>query len=123
MKINELVSTPEYLTEHNLMEMTNLVSSDTGLKYVIWVGSTGQRHGPRIKVSNFTTANFAKAECFTVVVSKDPYVESGQVKIKKSDLEDIFDWVKTNYDTLIELDTAFNSGNSVIELLNKLAKI
>lgn len=123
MKLSELLATPEFLTEQDLMEMTNLVSSDTGLKHIVWVGPTDRHHAPRIKVSNFTTAKFEKSECFTVPVTKQPYVETGQSKIDKDDLEDVFDWVKKNYDTLIELDNAYNAGKSVLSILNKLEKL
>lgn len=125
MKLEEILSenSQKALVEAYIEEMANLYSGDTGLKYVIWIGKIGGQHGPRIKVSNIK-GTFAENDNFVMSVSKDPVnLTPRYSKISTSDLEDIEDWIKKNYDVLMELYRAAEKNERTIEILNKLEKI
>lgn len=107
-----------------MIEMANLFPSVTGLKIAVWFGEVGGQHGPRIKVSNIV-GKFSSTDNFVISVSKDPKVLTPRsVKLKPNEIEDIFDWVKLNFDTLMEMWALYESGDGdLVALLNKLERI
>ena len=123
------MSFKEFLVEQQILlapmnEMANLYPAKTGLAYVIWFGEVGGQHGPRIKVSN-VKGKFAINDNFVISVAKDPIVLTPKArKISNSDLEDLFDWVKLNYNTLMQLWKIHESGDgdtdSVYSSLEKI---
>jgi hypothetical protein len=126
MKFSEFLSEDQQrvLVEADLFEMANLNPDDTGLKYVIWIGEIGGQHGPRIKVSN-VKGKFAKTDNFVISIEKEPVNLTPKfTKISKADEEDVKDWVKLNYEILIQLWKMYETGegNSLI-LLGKLKKL
>lgn len=112
------------LVEAELTEMANLQPGDTGLTYVIWMGEVGGQHGPRIKVSN-VKGKFAKDNNFVLSVAKDPAnLTPKYTKISNDEVEDVKDWIKLNYEILMDLWKAYESGSgNTIELLTKLKKL
>lgn len=123
------MSFKEFLIEQEIlaapmMEMANLYPTETGLERVIWFGEVGGQHGPRIKVSN-VKGKFAINDNFVISVSKNPVVlTKSSMKIKQSELDDLFDWVILNYDKLMELWKIHESGDglasTVISTLKKI---
>lgn len=105
-------------------EMANLVPSRTGLSVVIWFGEVGGQHGPRIKVSN-VKGKFSKIDNFVVSVDKEPKVLTPKtVKISKDEIEDVFDWIKLNYDDLMKMWKMYETGeDDPIDILINLKKI
>lgn len=92
-----------FLTEDILWEMANLQRGDTGIKFNIYVSTksvVGERHGPRIKVSNIANT-FSKEDNFVVSISKKPVILAGNPKLSSSSLDDVKDWVILNYEILI----------------------
>jgi hypothetical protein len=126
MKLTEVISAiaEEQLLLSPMLEMANIASEDTGLPVVIWFGEVGGQHGPRIKASNIK-GKFAKNDNFVLDVAKDPKVMTPRsVKLKEHEVQDIKDWIKLNYDELMELWKHFETGEgSTIELLSKLKKL
>lgn len=123
MKMNQLLDEEFILLSAPMVEMANLSSKDTGLSYVIWFGEVGGQHGPRIKVSNIK-GKFATNDNFVISVAREPQVLTPRSrKISNSDLEDVFDWVKLNYDTLMKLWNAFKHDEPTISLLADLVKL
>lgn len=115
--------TEEQILAAPMMEMANLAPGDTGLSVVIWMGEVGGQHGPRIKASN-VKGKFS-SDNFVINIDKEPRVLTPKsVKLKESEIEDIKDWIKLNYDALMDLWKHFETGvGSTIPLLNALKKI
>jgi len=95
MKLREFLN-------NELMEMANVATKRTGLNQVIWISSKMGSHGPRIKVSN-NNSKFDLSDNFSVSISDNPEVISGEVKIKNSDLKKIKEWIKLNRNVLMKL--------------------
>lgn len=92
-------------------EMANLFPKRTGLSTIIWFGEVGGQHGPRIKVSN-TKGKFDLNSNFVVSVEKIPRILTPKsVNMKSEELEDVLDWIKLNYDDLMEMWKMYESGN------------
>lgn len=105
------------------MQMANLAPSDTGLPVVIWFGEVGGSHGPRIKVSNIK-GKFAADDCFVMSVNREPIVLTpGNAKLKIGDIELLKDWIKLNYETLMQAWMAYETGESSMDTLRDLKKI
>lgn len=123
MKLNELFD-EEQILNAPMNEMANLFPEDTGLKRIIWFGEVSEQHGPRIKVSN-VKGKFALTDNFVVSVDKNPSVlTKSSMKISNDELEDVFDWIKLNYDLLIKMWKMYESGNgSPNRIISKLNKI
>ena len=103
MKISALFE-DTMITEEELYEMARVQPKNSGLKCILFVFTknyVGGKHGPRIKVSN-APGTFSSDDNFVVTVSRNPVVAAGRYKFKQSDLEDIFDWVITNYEILMK---------------------
>jgi hypothetical protein len=124
MRIDEIEEKFETaILEAPMLEMANLAPSDTGLPVVIWFGEVGGQHGPRIKVSNIK-GKFSKTDNFVVQVSKDAIILTPRsVKLKSYEVDLIQDWIKINYDTLMLMWIAFETGESAIALIASLQKI
>ena len=107
----------------NMVEMANLFPQQTGLPVVVWFGEVGGQHGPRIKVSN--VKGKMTHDCFVVSVSKQPVVLTPRsCKLSQSTIEDVFDWVVLNYDTLMQLWNVHESGDGdSMSLLAQLKRI
>ena len=112
------------ILESFLDEMANLNPDDTGLPYVVWLGEVGGQHGPRIKVSN-TKGKMNKNSCFVMTVSRNPEVITPRsCMLKNYEVDDIKDWIQLNYDTLMSLWKAYETGvGSVHKLLLDLRKL
>jgi hypothetical protein len=124
MRINEIEEKFEAaILEAPMLEMSNLAPADTGLPVVIWFGEVGGQHGPRIKVSN-VKGKFAKNDNFVVQVARDPIVLTPRsVKLKSYEIDLIQDWIKINYDTLMLMWIAYETGESAIALIASFQKI
>ena len=132
MKVEELFEQEDVM----LYEMANFYPDDTGLSTVIYFGEVGGQHGPRIKASNIRKT-FAKFDNFTITVDKEPQViHPEKAKLSSNEIEDIKDWIKLNYEQLMWLWKAHETGDDVevynngkmqildaIEILSMLKKI
>lgn len=107
-----------------MCEMANLYPQKTGVPVVMWMGEVGGQHGPRVKVSN-TPGRFNVSDCFVVAVAKDPYVITPRnMRLKSNVLDDVLDWVKINYDILMQMWKLHESGDGDLDdLLSKLTKL
>jgi len=112
------------LIESMLDEMANLTPDDTGLPYVIWMGEVGGQHGPRIKVSN-VRGKMQQSNCFVMSVSHEPIVlTSLSCKLRQAEVDDIADWIRLNYDVLMKMWKAYETGTgSLIALQTELVKL
>jgi|ERR1017187_4774054 hypothetical protein len=112
------------LVEAKFMEMANLPPADTGLNYMIWMGEVGGQHGPRIKVSN-VKGKFATNDNFVMSIAKEPINLTPKFStVSVKDEEDVKDWIKLNYDVLMQLWKLFETGEgSLLVLLGKLKKL
>lgn len=125
MTLDEITEQSEHAILNAVMtEMANLFPATTGLGYAIWFGEVGGQHGPRIKVSNIR-GRFAQNDNFVISVDKNPRILTPRsVKLKPSEVEDIFDWVKLNYQKLMEMWKIYESGDGkpeeIISTLDKL---
>lgn len=122
MKITELLEFE--ILNAPMNEMANLYPQETGVSAVMWFGEVGGQHGPRLKVSN-TPGKFDVQNNFVVAVSKNPMVLTPRsAALSSAKIEDVKDWIKLNYDTLMELWKIHETGNgSSLEFLAKLKKI
>jgi len=120
----ESLNQERMIIESFLDEMANLPSADTGLGYFIWIGEVGGQHGPRVKVSN-SHGKMNVNNCFVMSVAKIPEVLTPRsCKLRKSEVDDISDWIKLNYDVLMKMWNVYETGNgSIIKLQDKLKKI
>lgn len=131
MKIVDLLCEEYKLVNATLHEMANLYPVDTGVKYPMWFGEVGGQHGPRIKVSNIVR-KFDSSDNFVVSVSQTPRLLTPRFcKITSAELEDVFDWIKLNYDILMRMwdihenmgISANNPNDRIPDLLNQLKNI
>ena len=124
MKISQILDEETLILEAPMNEMANLFPENTGLERIIWFGEVGGQHGPRIKVSN-VKGKFALNDNFVISVEKNPRVLTPRsMKIKQSELDDLFDWVKINYSDLMEMWRMYESGNgNPLKIANDLKKI
>lgn len=112
------------IIESFLDEMANLYPDDTGVPCVIWIGTVGGQHGPRVKVSN-TRGSMNADSCFVMSISKNPLMLTPRsCKLKKHEIENVADWIRLNYDVLMKLWKLHETGDgSAIILMNQLKKI
>ena len=124
MLLSELMDRELSILNAPMNEMANLYPTLTGLPVVIWFGEVGGQHGPRVKVSN-VPGRFDASNCFVVSVAREPEVLTPKsVKIKAAKIEDVTDWIKINYDELMELWKIHESGDGdSTEVLSRLKKI
>ena len=111
------------LTESEVYEMASIQPEDSGLKQLIFVSTkdyVGSSHWARIKVSN-VYGTFSKEDNFVVSVDKNPKILAGKSKYTKDQLNDIFDWVKLNYEVLMKYwKNEFNSTKDFYLNLKKI---
>ena len=81
-------------------EMTAVAPRHSGLNVHVWISAKGRaKHGPRIKISN-TLGRFDSDDNFSMTVSHNPQIVTGQAKVKQDHLETIKDWIILNHDHL-----------------------
>jgi hypothetical protein len=123
MKLLELLNDVS-LTEAELMEMASFRPNRTGIeRTIIWMGPKHEgpsKHGPRVKVSANYTTNVKPGDLFVLTVSKDPVIVAGVCNLKTDTLEDIKDWIKINYDVLLQFWNYQIDDDTVKEKVNKL---
>jgi len=124
MNIVEQVLQDQLLIEGFLDEMASLAPEDTGLPYIIWMGEIGGQHGPRIKVCN-VRGKMQQNNCFVMTVSHEPIVATPTTcKLRQAEVDDIADWIRLNYDTLMKMWKVYETGTgSIIALHNQLQKL
>lgn len=124
MKLNELLDTEQEILAAPMNEMANLYPTKTGLPCVVWFGEVGGQHGPRIKVSN-VPGKFAHDNNFVVSVMKEPKVLTPKsAELSTAKIEDVLDWIKLNYDELMELWKIHETGDGdSLEVLARLKKL
>ena len=119
----KILESDNFITEENLYEMARVQKKNSGLPQMIFVSTrdygTGN-HWARIKVSN-VPGTFSKNDNFSVTVSKTPKVVGSTSKYSTSEMNDIFDWIVLNYDTLIKYWN--NKYDSDGDFYNELKKI
>lgn len=127
MKFNEFLfdKTDENLiTEEQLYEMARVKPKDSGVPWVIFISTkeyVKQRHWARIKVSN-VKGTFSPTDNFSVYISKtDPYILAGETRMSSDELEDIYEWVKFNYEVLMKYWN--DKYESDADMYNELRKI
>jgi hypothetical protein len=126
MKIFELLKDlilPEndcILTENNLFEMANIKPKESGLPLVIFASTKYDMHAARIKVSNIPNT-FSKDDNFVITISKTPKIVAGKPKYNQQQINDIYDWILLNYDTLMKFWK--DEYDSNIDFYNDLKKI
>jgi hypothetical protein len=116
--MNEFVN---YLTEDELLEMSNITQETSGIKdVIIWIGPNPPQHGRRIKVSNKPNS-FDGNDCFTITIPKFEIIGDVNKKlIDKSVMSEIIEFVKLNMDTIIEYS---DRKLSTLELLKTLKMV
>lgn len=124
MLLKELMMSEEDILGAPMNEMANLYPTKTGLPCVVWFGEVGGQHGPRLKVSN-VPGKFAHDNNFVVSVMKEPKVLTPKsAELSTSKIEDVLDWIKMNYDELMELWKIHETGDGdADEVLSRLKKL
>jgi hypothetical protein len=92
------------ITEEQLWEMARVKPAESGIPFIMFVSTKEYvkgKHWARIKVSN-VPGTFASNDNFVVSIDKNPAVIAGTVKCKQHELQDVFDWIILNYETLIK---------------------
>lgn len=124
MLLNELQMSEVDILVAPMNEMANLYPTKTGLPCVVWFGEVGGQHGPRLKVSN-VPGKFAVDNNFVMAVTKEPKAltpKSAELSISK--IDDVVDWIKLNYDELMELWKIHETGDGdADEVLSRLKKL
>ena len=124
MKLVELLATEEEILAAPMNEMANIYPTESGLPVVVWFGEVGGQHGPRLKVSN-VPGRFARDSNFVMSVDREPRVLTPKsAEISTAKIDDVSDWIKLNYDELMELWKIHESGDGDSrEVLNRLKKL
>ena len=101
---------PETLNQstnfNKLEEMSNLIKRKTGLPVNIWVDDIGvirktKHNEPRIKVQN-NTSNTRQEDTFSLSISLNPEVISGECKLSSYNYNKVCNYVRTNYKPLMD---------------------
>lgn len=93
--------------EELLTEMSNLVKRKTGLPVIIWVDDIGNNRNnkhfePRIKIQN-DYGDRANSNTISMSIDKNnPKILAGEPAIKQKDINQVKQWVKDNYEPLME---------------------
>ena len=67
---------------------------------------------------------FSSTDNFVISVEKEPRVLTPRsMKLKSSELDDLFDWVKMNYDDLMQMWNMYESGEDATEVILSLKKL
>lgn len=124
MRLDELLMAEEHILQAPMNEMANLYPKETGLPCVVWFGEVGGQHGPRLKVSN-VPGKFSTESNFVVSVTREPRVLTPKsAELSTTKIEDVLDWIKLNYDELMELWQIHETGDGdSIEVLSRLKKL
>ena len=88
----------------NLQEMARVNSDFSGINVIMFVSSkeyVKNKHGPRVKISNIKNT-FSENNNFSITISKNPILIAGKCELKKDDFDDICDFIKINYETLMK---------------------
>ena len=99
-----------------LFEMANLIPSETGLDYIVWVSvrSNREKHGPRVKVK-------VNNVWLPVTVNDDPRVAIN-TNLRIPEFKKLQDWIVINKQVL--LDYWNSEGNMGIkELSNRIIMV
>jgi hypothetical protein len=111
----------EIKKKENLFEKANYSSKKTGLPMIIWVSSERGSHGARIKVANNYNPRVMIEDTFSVSVSENPKVLTGEQRdISNNDLQKVFSWIKLNLEPLLKYWNAELTTDEFGELLKKL---
>lgn len=102
-----------------LFEMANVPPEITGLKHFIWVGIKNTKHADRIKVTN-NPKRMDWEDAFVVTIEDKPRLVAGICSLGAKDLNKIFEFIKLNKETLLDLS---NHKLSTNVFLNKLKKV
>jgi hypothetical protein len=118
---SQFVAEREYCVQDNnlINEMANLSKESTSLPVIVYVSdSRGVNHGPRIKCN----ASYGRwsGQSFTITIEHEPRVLGETGDVRSGDVLTVVDWVKLNYDALIQY---WRMDIGVIELGSKLQRI
>lgn len=118
---SQFLAEREYNVHDNgtINEMANLSKESTSLPMIVYVSDNrGVNHGPRIKCN--TGYGRWTGQTFTVTIDHEPRVLGKTGDITSSDVQTVVDWVKVNYDALIEY---WKMESGVAELIAKLQRL
>jgi hypothetical protein len=104
VKLDQLFEEHCIITEAELYEMARIQKRDSGINVMIYASTKDVvegRHGPRIKISNIV-GTFSDTDNFSVSIAHDPAIMSGRTKFSSSTVDDIFDFVRINYEPLMK---------------------
>lgn len=88
--------------ENSLMEMANLEPEETGLDYLIWIGSSPAVHGDRIKVV-LEKGKVTSKNSFSLSIQDEPEIVAGNAdSLSAKELKKIKSWIKQNKENLIK---------------------
>jgi len=89
------------LDNSTINEMANLSKESTSLPVIIYVSDhRGVNHGPRIKCN--TGYGRWTGQSFTVTIEHEPRALGNTGDIKPADVQTVVDWVKMNYEPLLQ---------------------
>lgn len=96
-KEHEYLKYATFLTDEELMTMTDISPRQTGIRDVyIWVGSNPHTHDRRIKVSNVPN-DFHGKDCFTMTIPDFTIIGEPNRKVVTTDImKDIVKFVELN---------------------------
>jgi hypothetical protein len=90
-----------------IKEMANLRSNKTGLSHgTIYISTKEGNHGPRVK---FYRDRPGVNKSVSINISKNPKVVEDSINITAQEQKEVFEFVKLNYNKLIDF---WNNGNS-----------
>jgi len=90
-----------------MKEMANLRNNKTGLSHgTIYISTKEGNHGPRIK---FYRDSPGVNKSASINISKNPEVVEDSIHITGQEQKEVFEFVKLNYNKLIDF---WNNGNS-----------
>jgi allophanate hydrolase subunit 1 len=87
--------------DHSLFEMANLEPEETGLDYLVWIGTPPASHGPQVKVV-FKPGKVSFENSFSISIEDEPKVVAGKAAISSKSLNQIVQWIKANKEALLK---------------------
>lgn len=121
--VKEKIEEEQAKEELDYYFMTTVSVEDSGLPMMVWISIEGNgNYGPCIWAQRTYIHRMTPRDLFAVSISDNPEIKnSNKGKIKASDLQKLFSWVKLNKKNLLKLwNIEFNTIGDCVRVLKKI---
>lgn len=107
------------------MDMWTQVAAASGLKTCMWIGkNSDDETAMKIRVANHQSDPWMEKSSFVILVSREPEILTPSfVELSDDDVEDVKEWIKLNYEVLMQMWWTNQTEDSYLPLVSDLKKI